>query len=417
MRPTHWFDIYKNYNSSKKVVIIGGGISGASTAYSLAKRGYNITLYERNATLASEASGNPQGILYGNFSGNHTPMLELSLAGYSYSHKLITKLLTIKKDYDNCGLIQLDYNEKTHKQHQQILSANFPDDMCYFVNQEQINSLAGENIKCDSGLFFPNGLWVDPRKLVNKLVNHPNIVVKLNTEIKYLIRKSDGNWQIIDGNGNVDTAPNITLCNSYDLTTFTQFNKIYLRKIRGQVSIIPQANNLKTILSNNGYITPSNNNSYIIGASFKFKDLDSSIKYEEHLENLNNIEKILPQLTTQINHDELIGRVSFRSSTTDYIPLVGPIANYDLFKIAYKDLAKDSNYWINTLCPYLEGLFVNVAHGAKGILTAPLCGEIIADYINNSSLSISDHLRKALHPNRFWVKEIVKHSSSLLLEI
>ncbi|MBY0378898.1 MAG: FAD-dependent 5-carboxymethylaminomethyl-2-thiouridine(34) oxidoreductase MnmC [Burkholderiales bacterium] len=408
IRPTHWFDKYLNQSSENKVIIIGGGISGASTAYSLATRGYHVTLYEKNTTLASEASGNPQAILYGNFSGDCTPMLELSLSGYQYTHNLITRELTLKKDYDTCGLIQLAYDDKTLKQHKQILSTNLAKNMCYLVTPAQIKSIAYENIKCESGLFFPYGLWVDPRILVNKLVDKPNITVKLNTEIKDLIRKDDGNWQVITANGKIDTATNIILCNSYDLTKFTQFNKIYLRKIRGQLSIIPRNNNLKTIICNNGYITPSNNNSYVIGASFKFNNVDSNIKYQEHLENLNNIKNILPQITTQINLDELQGRVSFRSSTTDYVPLVGPIANYDLFKTAYKDLAKDAKYSINTPCPYLEGLFVNVAHGSKGILTAPLCGEIIADYISNSPLPISEKLRKALHPNRFWVKEIIR---------
>ncbi len=41
----------------KKIAIIGGGISGATTAHSLAQRGYQVTLFERNAALAQEASG------------------------------------------------------------------------------------------------------------------------------------------------------------------------------------------------------------------------------------------------------------------------------------------------------------------------------------------------------------------------
>ncbi|MEI6228264.1 MAG: FAD-dependent oxidoreductase, partial [Methylophilaceae bacterium] len=43
----------------KHAVIIGAGIAGCSTAYALAQRGIRITLIERNAEIANEASGNP----------------------------------------------------------------------------------------------------------------------------------------------------------------------------------------------------------------------------------------------------------------------------------------------------------------------------------------------------------------------
>ncbi len=72
--PKPWFSIPQSNNPTKKVIILGGGISGASCAYSLAKRGYQVTLYEKNTDLALEASGNYQSILYGSFYGNHTPM-------------------------------------------------------------------------------------------------------------------------------------------------------------------------------------------------------------------------------------------------------------------------------------------------------------------------------------------------------
>ncbi len=354
-----------------------------------------------------EASGNYQGALFANFSGNDTPMLELSLAGYNYSHQLINQLLRKQIDFDNCGLIQLAYNQQQIKQQQQILQTGFAKDLCYQLNKEQLQQISGIPINCDSGLFYPHGLWVDPRSLVKALSTNPNITIKLNSEICELTQLSKFNWQIKDTAGNIDYAPNVVLCNSYAINKFTQLSQIYLRIIRGQMSMIPQLNNLKTIICANGYITPNKGNSYVIGATFKFKDLDNQIKIAEHLENINNFKDIMPQITNAIDTTNIQGKVSFRSSTTDYMPLLGPIANYDKFKIAYQDLAKDSNYWIETPCPYLTGLFVNAAHGAKGILTAPICGEIIADYIDNTQFSISEKLRFALHPNRFWRKEII----------
>ncbi len=410
-RPTPWFDSYNNTNISKEVIVIGGGISGATTAYSLAKRGYHVSLFEKNNDLALEASGNYQAMLYGNFSGNPSPILELSLLGYKYSHALINKILQPNVEFENCGLIQLAYNQQQVKQQQQILRALFSKNLCYYINQTQIEEFSGTKVNCDHGLFYPNGLWLDPRKFINKLVDEPNIRIQLNSEIIKLNQLEEFKWQIEDSLGNHYYAPNIVLCNSYSVIKFTQLSNLYLRKIRGQISVINSNSALKTVLCANGYITPNKGDSFTIGATFKFNDNNTQIKQEEHLENINNFATITPQMTERIDLAKVNGKVSFRASTTDYMPLVGPIGEYTQFKDAYKNLAKDSNYWIDTPCPYLKGLFINVAHGAKGMLTAPICGEIIANYIENT-LNISETLKDGLHPNRFWRKEIIRHQTS-----
>lgn len=408
-RPTPWFDQYENINPNKKVIILGGGISGASTAFALAKRGFKVSLYEKNFAVATGASGNKQAILYGSFSGNYTPNLELSINGYQYSQNLIRSLLEENIDYQSCGIIQLAHNESEKNKQQQMLcdAQNFPPNLFYQVKQEEIAAIAGLKIDCATGLYFPSGIWLQPRQLVNKLCQDKQIQLFTGHnihEIEYL----NNSWQIKDLSGKIIAgAPNLVLCNAFDINQFQLTQNIPLRKIRGQISIIEKNLGLKTVICGNGYITPNCGNSFTLGATFKFNHDNLNISNKEHRENLSNLSKFIPSL--QQNFAHISGQANFRGTTYDYMPLVGPLAEFHSFTNTYRNLAQDKNYWLETKCPYLPGLFINALHGAKGMLTAPICGEIIADYISNKFSNCSEFVRQALHPNRFWLKQIIKH--------
>ena len=53
---TNGFIDILNEELFKKVTVIGGGIFGCTTAWKLAKEGYNVTLYEKNDDIFTEAS-------------------------------------------------------------------------------------------------------------------------------------------------------------------------------------------------------------------------------------------------------------------------------------------------------------------------------------------------------------------------
>jgi tRNA 5-methylaminomethyl-2-thiouridine biosynthesis bifunctional protein len=414
-RPQPWFNGYINQNPTKQVAVIGGGISGASTAYSLAKRGFNVTLFEKNSDLALEASGNLQAILYANFFGNWQPNLELSGLGYNYSNNLIRQLLIPQTDFDDCGIIQLAYSDKLHKQQQQLIQHKWLTQLARLISPDEIADICGNTrlINNNSGLYFPNGMWVCPANLVKALVNSSQITVNCNTEIIQLDQlTANDKWQLLDNNNHHHQFDNVVVCNAFYATKFSQLQPLakHLRIIRGQISIINQANNLKRVICNSGYITPSINNRFIIGATFKFDNLSNEVRDCEHLENLANFTSLLPQITAAIDMNTIEGKVGFRSTSNDYMPLVGPLAKYTIFKEVYKNLAKDANYWLDEPCPYLNGLFLNLGHGSKGLLTAPISGEIIANYIENNTSLISKKLQTALHPNRFYCRELIKNS-------
>jgi tRNA 5-methylaminomethyl-2-thiouridine biosynthesis bifunctional protein len=396
-----WYKRDTNINPDKKVIVIGGGISGATTAYSLANRGYNVTIYEKNPALAMEASGNYQAILYGHFGGNPCPDLELTIQGYQYSHDLITRLSN--DNYGICGIIEpidSDYELR------QLLRNNYPVDFYYPINKEQINKIAGIKLDIERAIYYPSGLWLNPKALINYLTNHPKIKTVCNsliTNIDYTDK-----WQIATQNGIIDSSYHLVLCNSYNLKEFTYTKNLPLNKTRGQTTIVKGNMGLKTIICGNGYITPNLGASYTIGATFNNDISNLEVTDGEHLENISKIAKYV--VDYKIDLKNVTGDANIRMHSLDHLPLVGPIADYDKFNFVYSLLSKDKNHKLTSSCPYLPGLYVNAGFGSKGFLFAPLCSEIIANYIENAEFHVSESIRIALHPNRFWIKNIITNT-------
>lgn len=391
-----WLQKY-NVKTNKKVAIIGSGLSGLFTAYALKNRGYDVTIFEKSNKLGTDASGNYQGALYGNFYGNNLNALELNFSSYRYSHYLINKILKDSNAIDNCGLILIPKNNKELKQQQNLLQSHIPPEFCRYVSKSQMQELANHDIFEENGLYFPFGLWVNPQKLLSTLAK--NIIVQFNTEITNLEQLNDDSWNLYRDNKCIFNTQTVILCNSHNFNKYPITKNLKIRKIRGQTSVINQPNNLKTIICKNGYIMPSFNNKYTIGATFKCNEETVEMREYEHLENITNIKDIFPNINTK----NIDGNVGIRSCAYDYFPIVGPISDYNKFINYYSKLKVDKNFKINTTCPYLKGLFANVGHGSKGLLTIPLASEIIADYIENLPNLCGNNLLEKIIPNRLYI--------------
>lgn len=69
-----WFARPPQPTRERHALVIGAGLAGCASAASLAARGWQVSLLERHADLAQEASGNPQGVLYLKLSAHGTAL-------------------------------------------------------------------------------------------------------------------------------------------------------------------------------------------------------------------------------------------------------------------------------------------------------------------------------------------------------
>lgn len=407
-----WFARPQPVAGERRALVIGGGMAGCSTAASLAARGWRVTVLERRDALAREASGNPQGVLYLKLSAHGTALSQLILSGFGYTRRVLEHLHR-GLDWDGCGVLQLAFNAKEAERQAQLAQA-FPHDLLHTLDKDQAEARAGIGLP-SGGLFFPECGWAHPPALCQWQAAHPQIQVLAHHDVLQL-RRERGQWQAFDGEQLLAEAPVVVLAGAAEVQRFPYSSHLPLKRIRGQITRLPQtaeSQALSTVVCAEGYVAPVRLGEHTLGASFDFNSLDLEPTAAEHAGNLKMLEEISPDLVTRLHADTLQpealqGRAAFRCTSPDYLPIVGPLADADAFAEVYSALGKDARQVPDVPCPWLEGLYVNSGHGSRGLVTAPLSGELLAAWIDNEPLPLPRAVAEACHPNRFALRRLIR---------
>ncbi|WP_339524408.1 bifunctional tRNA (5-methylaminomethyl-2-thiouridine)(34)-methyltransferase MnmD/FAD-dependent 5-carboxymethylaminomethyl-2-thiouridine(34) oxidoreductase MnmC [Pseudomonas sp. EA_35y_Pfl2_R111] len=410
-----WFARPPQPAGARTALVIGAGLAGCATAASLAQRGWQVTLLERHGAIAQEASGNPQGVLYLKLSAHHTTLSRLIVSGYGHSRRLLERLHK-GTDWDNCGVLQLAFDAK-EAQRQAQLAAAFTTDLLTTLDKNAAEEKAGITLPT-GGLFYPDAGWVHPPALCALLSQQANIQLQLHQEALELRREGDS-WQAWNGGQLLASANVVVLASAAEIKGFSQSAGLPLKRIRGQISRLPAtaaSRTLSTVVCAEGYVAPARQDEHTLGASFDFNSDDLTLNSADHASNLQLLEEISPELSGALNAaaldpEQLQGRAAFRCTSPDYLPIVGPLADSAAFAEAYSVLSKDARQVPQTLCPWLDGLYINSGHGSRGLITAPLSGELIAAWLNNEPLPVPADVAQACHPNRFALRALIRNKN------
>lgn len=429
-----WFSEPESYKTPGTAAVIGGGIAGASIARNLADRGWLVHVIEKHQETAQEGSGNPTGVTFTKLSQYDNPQNRFYQLAYLYSTPLLLELLSnsvfIKeKDWNLNGVVRLAYCEK-EKQEQVTLvnSGRWPQDIAIPLSAKETSTLL--NFPCDTpALLLKQGGWLRPADAVNTLLDHPNITLKCNSQLKELTQIStqrsastqtskQSRWRlsIQKEETNLPLESDIViLANSFGASTLKQTAHLPLRSVRGQVSYIPateKSQTLKYALNYEGYTAPARDGFHCVGATFHPKAKHNTLEQEDQITNLNNLATGLKSFAIAINAEKqksnvnLKGRVGFRCQTPDYLPMLGPVPCVDSFVEDYAPLRKGMLRDPMPLGKYHQGLYVSLAHGSRGITSAPYCAEILTNIIMGDIKATDKQVLEALHPARFLIRDI-----------
>ncbi len=405
--------------TDKNVTVIGGGLAGCHTANSLAKNNFNVKIIEANKEVAMAASGNLQGVVYTKLSLDKNPLCQFNLASQLYANQFYYNHNFFNTCGKQSGVFHIACTPNDKKNYSSIVNQfQGKNNFLKWIDEADTEEVIGLPLNF-SGLLMHKAGWLSPKTLCKQLIDHKNIDLITNTHVQYINR--DGNsWELYDNHNRlINKSSILVIANASSAKSFSQTSYLPIKSIRGQVTHVPETSlskQLRTTVCGAGYIAPATNEGqHCIGATFTLKDHSEFATQQEHLENIQNIDRVIPGINIEntVDLSALTGRVAFRSTSPDYLPIVGPIPHLEKMYQDFLPLSKNANRIIPKPGSYLPNLYCNLAHGSKGLAYTPLAAEILTSIICGQPLPITKSLFLHLHPARFAIRNLVRNKVSL----
>ncbi len=390
-----------------KVAIVGAGIAGCSSAWQLAELGCEVHVFERAAQIASGASGNPRGMLYPRLNAEKPLNDQLAWRSYGFSVRHYASLNLGEHAFQICGLLQLGSSPREHKRVNKVASRYSHLGLLQLLDANQASDMAGVTLAYES-LYFAHGAWVNPAVACARMLDHPQIKLHTQQDIQQL-SPYQRDWRLFSHTGEIDTEFDaVIVCNAAEAAKLLPESGMWLNPVRGQMGMLaeqPSMQSLKLILCGDGYLTPSFEGQHAMGATFAPGDCSTDVREQDNVSNLEMVNKLSPQFDQLGPGVVTNARASSRCGSPDYLPYVGPVLSTTTLNAKHTPIHDFSDL------PPSQGLYVHVAHGSKGLMTAPYCAAILArrllsDFGTSLPQLTEDRFWAGLHPQRLLFKQL-----------
>lgn len=351
-------------------VVVGAGLTGASVAASLARRGWRVQVLDQAATPATGASGLPVGLAVPHTSVDDCVLSRLTRAGVRLSLQQAQWLLKAGVDWSPSG-----------------------------VHEHLFDDTASQPL---APRWHPGAGWVKPSALVHAWLQQGGIRFQGNASVHGL-RRCEAGWTLLDSTGHAITmAARVVLANANGALPV-------LRQLQAkQVGSVLSLEQLPTVYGVRGLVSwaqhprvetrpfppgPVNGSGSLIsrvpfgdvhhwyvGASYQPPGKPEWPDDKNHGANVLRLEKLQPALFDALTPELEAGRLQawkgVRCVTADRLPLVGSV------------LPGDPSLW---LCAGM---------GSRGLALAHLCAELLAAQWAGEPLPLEASLAHALYARR-----------------
>ncbi len=410
----------------RRAIVIGAGVAGSAACERLAARGWQVTLIERHASPAQEASGNVAGIFMPLLSKDDNIPTRLTRAAYLYAQRAWQHLGGIDPNAPGpdsgpeavaagephaagppapatirghqCGVLQLARDAGHAQLQKEVVDTwRYPEQYVRWLDAQQASAMLGAPTPYGAW-HFPLGGWATPATACRAMLQACGDRLQriFHSEALRIERTDSGAWQVLDAAGRVlASAPTVILANGAGATGLQQASDLPLYTMRGQVTHLREGSfpSLQLVVCREAYMTPPVDGTICVGATYDKSD-DRQLWQASQDENLLRAEEILGAAAVAPGRS-LQGRVGFRTMAPDRLPLVGALPDSGAAGRAerLRDLARQ------------PGLYALLGYASRGLIWAPLAAEILACQLEDEPLPIEATLAAALDPGRFLLKQ------------
>lgn len=382
----------------RRAIVVGAGLAGSAACQRLCARGWQVTLVERHAQPAMEASGNLAGIFMPLLSKDDNIPTRLSRAAFLFALRYWDSIGGIGAAIEGaqCGVLQLA-RDAAHARVQRAIAAGgrYPREFAEWLDSDAAGALLG-SCAPHGGWLFRQGGWAHPASVCAAMLAAcgPRLDMRFGVGSVQLERTA-GEWQVRDAQGALlAQAPTVILANGAGAAHLAQSASLPLAAVRGQVTHLDAAAvpALPFVLCREAYLTPASRGVCSAGASYDL-DADPALRASSQHENLEKIRSLLGDPSIGLGAP-LRGRVGFRCVAPDRLPLVGALADDAPTGRAerLRDMARH------------PGLYTLLGYASRGLIWAPLAADILAARLEGEPLPLETTLARALDPARFLLR-------------
>ena len=387
----------------RQALIIGAGLSGSAVAFSLAVRGWSVTVLDQAAGVGAGASGLPAGLAAPHVSPDDNVLSRITRAGVRATLQRAQALLHSGTDWALTGVLEHNLAGKRRLPSDNLASDSGHDapldSPLGMTQQASAAQIAAAGLPPGTpALWHGHAGWVRPRQLTLAQLQTPGVQVRWSQAVHAIERRGQA-WAVLNAQGHtVAQAPWLVVASAFDslalLRPLPGF-AVPLNPLRGQVSFGHMAdltnaqhqrlppfpvNGHGSFIS--GVPTPEGPPGWFIGATFERDCTQAPVRLEDHLANQLRLASLLPALgeamAGQFGPDRVHGWAGLRCTLPNRLPAVGPIDRLRL-----------------------PGLCLSAGMGARGISLAVLCGELTAAWMNHEELPLPAALAKHLAAERY----------------
>lgn len=395
--------------TAKKATVIGAGIAGLTIALALIKRGWRITLIDRQNGVAKETSANPAAVSYPRLSVNNDTDTAFYTAAFCYNlHSLHALAENSQQIFcTDSGLLQL--MDKTRSE--QIIK-KFDFNNKFFSIKDEL--FCSKNIilpsvisTAQSFVFYKTATVVQPPVLCNALKQECGESLNfIQAEISNV--KHDGEkWCCYSSNQLCNEAQVLIVASGVDVNELGLPLTFPLQAIRGQAAELnANASSIKIqhAINTGFYLTPAINSKHYLGATYKRDSGSLETTKEENDELFSSLNDYFQGVFKK--EDICDAWAGFRSMSKDRVPIVGAVCDPVYVKEYYGDICHGKANKDYPPVKYLPGLYISAAHGSRGFTTSFLAAEIIAAMIEGEPLPVTKKVIDYISPSRFIVNNL-----------